>query len=246
MSGNRCAFPGCALPIVEAVGTITGEISHIRAQNEGGPRYDETQSEEERHGFDNLVLLCRRHHKIVDAEPDVYSVEALQKIKAVHEQEMGRPEQATDGFYAKILLGDLPRIEVHNNSGAVVIDSPGSIIAQTVNLKTVQKNMKINAPPGTIGADQKASSYIQYLINRYNKLASADETRGREFSFGAISRSIESKFRAPWRLLPMEEFTGVCDFLQLRIKRTRVAKLNASKGHRSFSSFEEFTPGNRR
>jgi hypothetical protein len=57
------------LPIVEAVGTITGEICHIRARNEGGPRFDVTQSEGERHGFENLVLLCRRHHKMVDANP---------------------------------------------------------------------------------------------------------------------------------------------------------------------------------
>jgi hypothetical protein len=124
-SGNLCAFPGCSLPIVENVGTITGEICHIRAQSEGGPRFDRAQTDDERQGFDNLILLCRRHHKIVDAEPEVYSAEVLEEVKRIREREAGRPEQATDSFYAKILLGDLRRIEVSNNSGNVVIDSPG-------------------------------------------------------------------------------------------------------------------------
>lgn len=109
LSGNLCAFPECSLPIVESSGTITGEICHIRAQNDGGPRFDKAQMDKERHGFGNLVLLCRRHHKIVDAEPDIFSVEALEDIKRIREEEMGRPEKATDAFFAKILLRDLRR-----------------------------------------------------------------------------------------------------------------------------------------
>jgi hypothetical protein len=240
MSGNLCAFPRCALPIVEAVGTITGEICHIRARNEGGPRFDVTQSEDERQSFDNLVLLCRRHHKMVDAEPDVYSVEALEEIKRLREEEMGRPEQATDAFYAKILLGDLRRIEVTNNSGNVVIDSPGAIIAATVNVKSARKTVKIQPAAGTIGADQKASRYVRHLINRYNEFASADKSRDTKFSYGVISKNIESNFRAPWAMLAIEDFDALCAYLQQRISRTRIAKANAAKGLRAFSSFEDY------
>lgn len=240
MSGNLCAFPRCDLPIVEAVGTITGEICHIRARNEGGPRFDVTQSEDERQGFDNLVLLCRRHHKMVDAEPDVYSVDALEEIKRIREEEMGRPEQATDAFFAKILLGDLRRIEVTNNSGNVVIDSPGAIIAGTVNVKTTRKTVKIQPASGTIGADLKASRYIQHLISRYNEFASADKSRDTKFSYGAISKNIEANFRGPWRMLAIEDFEALCAYLQQRISRTRIAKSNAAKGLKAFSSFEEY------
>lgn len=240
MSGNLCAFPRCALPIVEAVGTITGEICHIRARNEGGPRFDVTQSEDERQSFDNLVLLCRRHHKMVDAEPDVYSVEALEEIKRLREEEMGRPEQATDAFYAKILLGDLRRIEVTNNSGNVVIDSPGAIIAATVNVKSARKTVKIQPAAGTIGADLKASRYIQHLISRYNEFASADKSRDTKFSYGAITKNIEANFRGTWRMLAIEDFDALCAYLQQRISRTRIAKANAAKGLRAFSSFEDY------
>lgn len=240
MSGNLCAFPRCDLPIVEAVGTITGEICHIRARNEGGPRFDVTQNEDERQGFDNLVLLCRRHHKMVDAEPDVYSVDALEALKRIREEEMGRPEQATDVFFAKILLGDLRRIEVTNNGGNVVIDSPGAIIAETVNVKTTRKTVNIQPASGTIGADLKASRYIQHLISRYNEFASADKSRDTKFSHGAISKNIETNFRGPWRMLAIEDFDALCAYLQQRISRTRLAKSNAAKGIKAFSSFEDY------
>lgn len=245
MSGNICGFPGCSLPIVESAGTITGEICHIKARSLGGPRFDGTQSEEERNGFDNLILLCRRHHKVVDSQPDVYSVEALQEIKAIHETTVGRSEQATDGFYAKILLNDMRRIVVNHNTGNVAIDSPGAIQAQTVNVKTTRKAVAINAPQGTIGADQKASRYIQHLISRYNEFASADKTRATKFSYGVISRNIQSAFRAPWKLVSMDDFDALCSYLQQRISRTRIAKSNAAKGYRSFASFEEFTADHR-
>ncbi|MFT4276628.1 MAG: HNH endonuclease signature motif containing protein [Rhodopseudomonas sp.] len=246
LSGNLCAFPGCSLPIVESVGTITGEICHIRAQNDRGPRFDKAQTDEERHGFGNLVLLCRRHHKMVDAEPEVYSVEALEDIKRIREEEMGRPEQATDSFFAKILLGDLRRIEVNNNSGNVVIDSPGAILAETVNVKTTRKTVKIQPAAGTIGADQEASRYIQHLINRYNEFAGADKDRASKFSYGAISKNIEANFKAPWKMLAMKDFEAVCAYLQQRISRTRVAKSNQAKGIRSFSGFEEYSQTSRR
>jgi|TARA_B100000614_G_scaffold258771_1_gene281928 hypothetical protein len=246
LSGNVCAFPDCPSPIVEDAGTITGEVCHIRAQSRGGPRFDETQSEAERHAFDNLILLCRRHHKVVDAEPDVYSVEALQEIKAIQAARLGRPEQPNDAFYAKILLNAMRRVEVNNNSGNVVVDSPGAIVGSTVSLKASRRAVTIHPAAGTIGADQNTSRYIQHLINRYNEFASKEPTRATKFSYGAISKNIEHKFGSQWKLLSMEDFADLCAYLQGRIMKTRLAKLNASKGRRSFSSFEEYTQEKRR
>ncbi|ANB17292.1 Hypothetical protein I596_1262 [Dokdonella koreensis DS-123] len=178
---------------------------------------------------------------MVDSDPNAYPVEALMKIKATHEKMAGRIEQAADMFCARKLLNDLKMIEVHHNLGNVAIDSPGAILAQTVNLKTTKTTIKINAPPGTIGADQSASRYVQHLIRRYNEFAGADKTRGTKFSYGAISKNIETNFKAPWKLVAMENFGALCTYLQRRIARTRIAKSNSAKGHRSFSSFEEYS-----
>jgi hypothetical protein len=98
VSGNRCAFPGCNLPLVDlGSGTVLGEICHIKARSSEGPRYDPAQEEKARHAFENLLLLCPAHHKIVDDNPDEYTVEWLLETKARHEaQAAGGPELADD------------------------------------------------------------------------------------------------------------------------------------------------------
>jgi hypothetical protein len=88
LSSNRCAFPDCQTGIVDrSTGTIVGEVCHIRAQKEGGPRFNAGQTSEERHSLENLVLMCGVHHKIIDADENlsVYTVERLLEIKTKHE-----------------------------------------------------------------------------------------------------------------------------------------------------------------
>ncbi|WP_283179917.1 HNH endonuclease signature motif containing protein [Gemmobacter sp. 24YEA27] len=243
LSGNACAFPDCPSPIVEAEGTITGEICHVRAQSKGGPRYGASQTEQERHAFENLLLLCRRHHKIIDTEPDIYSVEVLEEMKAVQETRFGRLEQASDGIFAKLLLNAKRVVEITNNSGSIVVDSPGAIVGRTINVSTSRKAVHVHPAAGTIGADQNASRYIQHLISRYNEFASKEPTRASKFNYGAISKNIEHKFGAQWKLLPMSAFADLCTYLQTRIDKTRLAKLNKSNGHSSYSSFTKYTQG---
>ncbi len=86
LSGNLCAFPKCQSSLVDSLsGSIVGEICHIRGKMPGAPRYDATQSNEQRHGFDNLILLCNVHHKIVDDDYIAYTVERLLQLKQQHE-----------------------------------------------------------------------------------------------------------------------------------------------------------------
>ena len=85
LSGNLCAFPGCSHALV-VNGTTIGEICHIKAANPEGPRYDETQTRLERHGFQNLILLCGTHHTEIDDDGDTFTVEVLTEMKARHEQ----------------------------------------------------------------------------------------------------------------------------------------------------------------
>lgn len=88
LSMNRCAYPDCPTPLVSPeTGTVIGEVCHIRAHNVGGPRYIESQTDQERHGFDNLILMCRNHHKEIDAAANVakYTVEWLLDTERAHE-----------------------------------------------------------------------------------------------------------------------------------------------------------------
>ena len=103
-SGNRCAYPGCPMPISDGQ-TLFGEAAHIKAENPSGPRYDANQTSEERRHFDNLILLCGVHHKCVDADAIAFSVEHLQKMKREHEAKSGKIDdeevkRVTDLFVA--------------------------------------------------------------------------------------------------------------------------------------------------
>ena len=87
-SGDRCAYPRCTVTLVQSE-TVVGEICHILASSPDGPRYDEHQSPQARHGYDNLILLCPIHHEIVDDDPEAYTKERLRKMKIDHEASTG-------------------------------------------------------------------------------------------------------------------------------------------------------------
>ena len=83
-SGNRCAFPRCTAPVIEGT-TIVGEVCHIKGARPGSARYDAQQTADERHGFDNLILMCGRHHTVIDDDEEAYTVERIIRMKADHE-----------------------------------------------------------------------------------------------------------------------------------------------------------------
>lgn len=240
MSGNRCAFPECTTSIFQDDGTALGEICHIKASRDGGPRYDRDQTAQARHGYENLILLCCNHHKAVDTQSQVYSVEVLLGMKALAEAQFSRKERASDEIFADALLSKARSVSIVGNSGNVAIDSPGAIQAHTIILKPQTRKTSFTPPQGTIGSDANATRYTKYLIGRYQEFAKTTPARGKAFSYSVIFKSIEREFGTKWQLVPMVRFEALCDFLQRRISNTFVGRLNQSKEQRSFSSFDQF------
>jgi len=88
LSGNVCAFPNCIAPIFDTdLGIVVGEICHIKGKSPNGPRYDSNQTDEERNSYENLMLMCGAHNKIIDDKKtrDRFPVELLMQYKADHE-----------------------------------------------------------------------------------------------------------------------------------------------------------------
>ena len=88
-SGNRCAISKIELvadPTGESDESIIGEECHICARTRGGPRYSTNLSEAEIDEYDNLILLSRNYHKIVDDNPTYYTPERIRNIKKSHEE----------------------------------------------------------------------------------------------------------------------------------------------------------------
>lgn len=61
------------------------EIAHIKADAPGGPRYDASQTDDERNSFDNLMLLCLDCHTKIDRNPGEYPAELLYEKKQAYE-----------------------------------------------------------------------------------------------------------------------------------------------------------------
>lgn len=80
-----CAMPDCTNVLIDKDGTWLGEVAHIHAASDGGPRANPNLSPEERRNVENLILLCTKCHKRIDRDMKQYPAEKLFQIKEEHE-----------------------------------------------------------------------------------------------------------------------------------------------------------------
>lgn len=234
LSNNRCAFPECSLPIVEDSGTVTGIVCHIAARSKGGPRYNPEKSEEERHAFENLILMCSRHSKVIDSEPKRFTVDLLRDIKNMRERDGSIELSQSEAQKAELLLSDYRSIYI-SAGGHVMLNSPGAVQAGRVTIKNQRKTVKILPPEGTIASDALRRNYIKHLIDRYNEFAS--QQPGRKFSYATIYTSIQREFGAKWDLIALDRFEELASLLQRRINRTMRGSMNQFKNYSTFPEY---------
>lgn len=91
LSGMTCALPNCrrSCHVPGESGdpdTIVGQIAHIEAFANDGPRANPNLSVPERNKYENLMLLCSGCNTLIDSQPSHYTVERLRLIKADHER----------------------------------------------------------------------------------------------------------------------------------------------------------------
>ena len=131
-SGNQCAFHGCTTPVIDpASHFVICEICHIHARNRGGPRFDPTLSADEVNGYDNLIILCPTHHRIIDEDVDSYPPDILRSMKESHARAVSHEDKVSDSVLAALTAKFNSEIEasVHITS----INQSGGQIAHTIN-----------------------------------------------------------------------------------------------------------------
>lgn len=232
-SGNRCAFEGCSSPLFTSAGVRISKICHINAARPGGPRFDPSQSDAERHGYDNLILMCIAHADQIDTDAAAYSVELLRAWKA-RSNAVGTVEiSKEDSVAAAALLREYKERSIIAG-GHVAMNSPGAIQGNNVTVKISQSKVKVPPHPASIAASLPHRNHIQHLIRRYNDFAS----REREgFSHAAIYKSIERQFKATWGNIPVAQFEELTAYLRRRIDGTKLGKINQGKGSPNYSPF---------
>lgn len=237
-SQNLCAFPQCDARLVEDAGIVTGIVCHIKARRPGGPRYDPHQTAEERHGFENLILMCGRHAKIIDSDPRQFTVDQLQEIKAIHERDRLCELSRGDAEKAELLFKDYRAIYI-KAARKVIVNRPSAVHAENVTIKTTRQRVNIAPPDGSIGSRVDECRYIQHLIQRYQDFASRQpERRPGGFKFPAIYSAINTRYGVRnWKLIPLTKFDDVCSYLHGRIDRTWLGRVSSGNNYSTFAEF---------
>jgi hypothetical protein len=92
-AGGRCEYDGCNdrlwLDALTKIEFNSAYIAHIIADSPEGARGDPILSEQLKADITNLMLLCDKHHRLVDkAEVHLHPVERLTAMKKAHEQRL--------------------------------------------------------------------------------------------------------------------------------------------------------------
>ena len=93
LAGGRCQYTGCNEALWRDELTMAdmnaAYIAHIVAAEPNGPRGDAVLSPQLATDISNLMLLCDKHHRLIDREDAAgHPVNLLKQMKQAHEQRM--------------------------------------------------------------------------------------------------------------------------------------------------------------
>lgn len=125
-AGGRCEFDGCnkyllSHPLTHKEINL-GQMAHIVAFSEAGPRGNVEDRPVDINNADNLMLLCHQCHKLIDDNPDEYSRETLVNYKKAHEERIfwltsAAPDRQTSVVVLRSKIGGqtvrLSQAEIH-------------------------------------------------------------------------------------------------------------------------------------
>ena len=88
-SGNRCAI--CRRLLIEKGNkidqeSVVGDECHINGQKKSAARFVENHNNLRINSYENLILLCKIHHKLVDDQVHTFTTDYLHEIKSAHEK----------------------------------------------------------------------------------------------------------------------------------------------------------------
>ena len=116
-AGGRCSFLGCNEYLLKDSLTLkkynASNVAHIIARKINGPRGNNPLPLSKRNEIDNLILVCRKHHALIDNREyaNKYPIDLLLKYKHEHERRIFRltgisPKRKTQVICFKYQIGN--------------------------------------------------------------------------------------------------------------------------------------------
>ncbi len=110
-AAGRCSMAECRdrLTMDKSVdGQLTlGEMCHIVGEKKDAARGISILTLKQRNAYSNLILLCRKHHRIIDEDASKYPVEELHRIKSEHEEWVNETLSAKAPNPDEVVFADL-------------------------------------------------------------------------------------------------------------------------------------------
>jgi hypothetical protein len=149
-AGNRCSysFDGetCNTELIKYDNgklIVLGEECHIVGEKPGAARYIEDYPERET--YNNAILMCGIHHKIVDDNKDVYTIEILRGMKDSHEETVQQSKQ--NNTLQPLIIKDAEFLTVVEKAQRAV----GMEINQPAQLSNVKSELRVGDVQEAVG-----------------------------------------------------------------------------------------------
>jgi hypothetical protein len=105
--------------------SVVGDECHIISGKGQGPRYDPSFPPDRLDEPENLILLCRVHHKMADDQHETYTADVLRNLKANHENWVSSTlteQQPMPPIRVRRIKDNIPTNLMRLTSGQAVLD----------------------------------------------------------------------------------------------------------------------------
>lgn len=221
-SGNVCAFEGCSAPVYNDDDVYLGNFCHINAVNVGGKRYDSALSADYINSYDNLILLCPVHHKDIDTQDKVYTVERLKQIKLNHESAYSENRPISDDLvlntgieYNKLVTELLTNIqatvEITNRTVSGTDKKVDQILAMVNKIAVGESETDLTEQLADLKELKKAGKHkavLEMLLNYKNKYWETTSERFRyniQFNIGLTYFDLQENEEASKYLITLKD-----------------------------------------
>jgi hypothetical protein len=120
-----------------------GDECHIVGDKPGAARYVDDYPDKDT--YSNRILMCRNHHKVIDDNEDVYTVEVLQNMKASHEEAIAKATE--EGTIERVVIRDSQFRTVVGEARKAV----GMEVTQPAELSNVRSELWVGNAEEAIG-----------------------------------------------------------------------------------------------
>jgi hypothetical protein len=176
LSRGNCYAPECKNRIMEWTGdrwVSLAEVAHIHGLNKGSRRYDSRIPEPDRNNFKNLLLLCKKHHKLVDGADTWANYPAVTLIAWKQDREGDLAgELGQLDWITQDTLHDLMAEAIEDTQSRILeaIDGISTISGETpAVLKTlVAETLKLPyLNPDDVASLERSAGVLQVVIPEY-------------------------------------------------------------------------------